>query len=185
MIVVGAVGPDDTAPDFSNWSSEYVHLAAPGFDILSAYPYGVPGDPPKKPEDGYNTIERTSMAAPHVAGAVALVASVSPDSTANELKNILLKSANPNINPEAPATVEVGGQKVKLDPQGGVRGHVVSKYGLLDVKAAIDLATTKDSLDDPNEIVKRGGGGCDAMGVLGYGMAALALVLWLRKRKVK
>ena len=56
---------DDTLADFSNWGNA-VQIAAPGVCILSTYPI----------EQGeYGTISGTSMASPHAAGALVLLAS--------------------------------------------------------------------------------------------------------------
>ena len=62
---------DDTLADFSNWGPA-VDITAPGVCILSTYPLE---------KGGYGTISGTSMASPHAAGALALLASA--DNPAN------------------------------------------------------------------------------------------------------
>jgi subtilisin family serine protease len=76
---------DDTLADFSNWGPE-VDIAAPGVCILSTYPL----------EQGeYGTISGTSMASPHAAGGLALLASRNDPANATDVTNLYatLKSA--------------------------------------------------------------------------------------------
>ena len=68
---------DDTLADFSNYGS-VVDVAAPGVHILSDWNNG-----------GLNTISGTSMAAPHVAGAAALVLGANPNLTPAQVRSVL------------------------------------------------------------------------------------------------
>lgn len=69
---------DDTLADFSNWGPE-IDIAAPGVCILSTYPL-------EKGE--YGTISGTSMASPHAAGALALLASRNNPGNATDVYNL-------------------------------------------------------------------------------------------------
>ena len=65
---------DDTLANFSNWGPK-VDIAAPGVCILSTWLNG-----------GFNTISGTSMASPHAAGGLALLAAASPPGNATQVK---------------------------------------------------------------------------------------------------
>lgn len=76
-VSVGATTKSDAVASFSNVSTQTT-LWAPGFDIAAAVPPNLTDE-----KNG------TSMAAPHVAGAVAILKQVKTDATAAEMKTIL------------------------------------------------------------------------------------------------
>ncbi|WP_216647492.1 carboxypeptidase regulatory-like domain-containing protein [Bacillus sp. THAF10] len=92
---IGASDVNDQIASFSSrgpvsWPDEngelvrYVkpEVTAPGHQIYSAWPDG-----------GYNTISGTSMAAPHVTGAIALILQSQPDLTIDEVADLLERTA--------------------------------------------------------------------------------------------
>lgn len=68
----------------SNFGATKVHVAAPGGSVMSTYV-----------DDGYQFSNGTSMAAPHVSGAVAHLAAVEPYLSAVQLRERLLSTAKP------------------------------------------------------------------------------------------
>ncbi len=80
---------DDTLADFSNWGAA-VDIAAPGVCILSTYPIE---------KGGYGTISGTSMASPHAAGALALLASANKPQNAADVFSLYHQVINAgNLN---------------------------------------------------------------------------------------
>jgi len=82
---------------FSNFGLTTVDLGAPGRGILSTWNNGA-----------YITTRGTSMAAPHVTGAAALLWSAAPNLTHLEIKDLLLQNTKPNI--DLASTTTSGGQ---------------------------------------------------------------------------
>ncbi len=119
VLTVGATGANGLVTDYSSRGpadyegqpAKKPDLVAPGDQILSSLPEG-----------DYGTMDGTSMAAPHVVGAIALIAQAAPKLTAAQIKDVLLQSLTPSDS-----------QKVgEWDPAYG--------YGKLDIYAAVELA---------------------------------------------
>lgn len=90
LLTVGALDPDGRKSDYSNYATPNaeVSISAPADNtILGMNKNGKP-----------ITASGTSLAAPQVAGTVALIQSINPDLTAVEIKNILQSTADKIIN---------------------------------------------------------------------------------------
>ncbi|MGC9530197.1 MAG: S8 family serine peptidase [Candidatus Bipolaricaulaceae bacterium] len=110
VLTVAAVDRNARVAGFSNRGPE-VDLAGPGVEVLSYEPGG-----------RQVTGSGTSFAAPHVAGAAALILSVNPDIRPEQLRELLRESA------------------ADLGP----RGHdETTGYGLVDAAAAVQAAAAR------------------------------------------
>jgi subtilisin family serine protease len=87
VISVAALDQNGNLPSWSNYGAQSVDLAAPGVNIVSTVPY-----------NGYAAYSGTSMAAPHVTGAIALYAAYHPEATAAQIKEALLSSTDPTAS---------------------------------------------------------------------------------------
>ncbi len=125
-IEVGALSWKDgenTVGTFSNYGKKSVDVFAPGVDIYST-----------TPEQKYESLDGTSMAAPVTTGVAAMLMSYFPHLTATQVRDIILKS-----------TIKLPNQKVKKP--GAEDGDALVPFsdlsvtgGVVNVYEAIKLA---------------------------------------------
>lgn len=102
MVAVANSTCKDELGRWSNFGKKTVHLAAPGSDILSTWFLN---------DSSYETISGTSMAAPCVAGALALMKAQFPNSTYTDLIAKLLKTVD---KPSSLAGKVISGGRLNL-----------------------------------------------------------------------
>ncbi|HEU4326058.1 MAG TPA: S8 family serine peptidase [Roseiflexaceae bacterium] len=117
VLAVSATDERDEVAGFAT-TGPFIGLAAPGVNVWSTTWERTSGD-------SYGPASGTSDAAPHVVGAAALVLSLRPDLTSDQLAEVLKASAD---------DIGLPGR----DPQSG--------YGRLNIRSALELAAQEDLL---------------------------------------
>jgi serine protease len=102
VIAVAATDWNDNLATFSNYGAKTVALAAPGSYIYSTYPTEIDAASP------YRYYSGTSMAAPFVSGAMALVWGMHPEWSYSQVINDVLKTVDPL--PSLSGKVKTGGR---------------------------------------------------------------------------
>lgn len=93
VIAVASITSTGGLSSFSNFGSTTIDIGAPGSAVWSTVPTGK-----RNVTSGYASYSGTSMAAPHVAGAVALYASRNPGASAAQIKAAILNAATPTTS---------------------------------------------------------------------------------------
>lgn len=123
-IEVGALNytqDESMVAPFSNYGKENVDVFAPGMAIYSTVP-----------NDGYQFLQGTSMAAPVVAGVAAALRSYYPALTAKQVKEIILKSST-----QMDKQVRKPGSNTEVS-----FSELSSTGGIIDAKKAFELAAS-------------------------------------------
>ncbi len=146
-LAVGAVDRDDELAYFSSQGPRVgddalkPEITAPGLDIVAARGQGtLLGEPVG---EQYVSLSGTSMSAPHVAGAAALLAQQRGDATAEQLKATLMASAQPH--PELTAFQQGAG---RVDVARAVTQYVVSE------PASVSFGRTLWPHDDDEPVIR-------------------------------
>ena len=140
VITVTAIDKNGNLPAWANYGATTVDIGAPGVGIVSTVP-----------NDKYASYSGTSMAAPHVTGAIALYAAYHPEATAAQIKDALLASAVPTAS-LAGKTVTGG----RLD----ILNFLTTAPGTVAVKAA---ASTSSGSTTKGGARTRAGGGATSL----------------------
>jgi subtilisin len=129
-IAVGAVDRNNNMPDFSNRSgtNEISYVTAPGVKVYSSVP-----------NNQYATYSGTSMAAPHVAGVVALMLSANPSLTDAQVRQIVAETAE---NGTQSTTSQNTSSSLNISNVSSLAKQVISTRGYTDTVGNSSQNTT-------------------------------------------
>ena len=169
MISVGAIGKNLHLASFSNAGAD---IAAPGVGILSTYKQSS-GD-----TETVSTkfISGTSMAAPFVSGAAALLASINPNLTAYQIRNILVNGNSRSVS-TASSTEKI------FNLSEGINYYNNNKTEILSESPSSNSSSQSSKEEETSESSSGGnGGGGGGCNVFAAGIFAALIFLPLVKK---
>ena len=149
IVSVAASDRNDRMASFSNFGAESVDLAAPGASIRSTFNGG---------DASYATLSGTSMASPHVAGALAVLRAEFPSEDAASLKARLLDTAD--VRDDFLGTTVSGG---RLNLEAALLNEAVPRPGAL--RFATNAVNAAENSGSVPVVVRRVGGSDGAVSV--------------------
>ena len=123
VIAVGATDRDNYRADFYNYGDD-LDVVAPGVDLYST-----------NLNNGYKIDGGTSFAAPIVSGVCALLLSINPNLTRQQVRYII-ESTCQKVNPYLPANPSGYDYQIESDRPNGT-WNIEMGYGLIDANAAV------------------------------------------------
>jgi hypothetical protein len=155
IISVAATDHNDLLAGFSQFGLTTVDVGAPGVAILSTTLGG-----------GYGLLQGTSMASPHVAGVVGLLAGAVPGASVAALKSAILLGADPiaSLNGKTVSGARLNAAKSLVVMQAGLSGPLSStdvdiyqfKLGIGE-RAIVDIDSSSSGLDSVLQIFDSNG----------------------------
>ena len=168
MISVSASTSSGTLSDFTNTGAD---ISAPGVDILSTW---IQAASSYVTDEGVSlrSAQGTSMAAPHVSGAVALLASIMPEMTAYQLKRTILDSTSTGIL-DLRAAINYQASNTNIQEE-GTEGQDYDNYSEYSPSAQTNYSNQNDyEWQNLNDFVNNvSSGNCN-----GEGLNIFALIL--------